>query len=349
MNRRKFLITFAIAVPIAVFVPAKIVASWRPVVVGQLDVPHLMVPMTTRVSSRYLVASDALFTTRFDLQDGDKIPLIYGGIAENEAWLATLRAPKYGQLELSLHNGEQTFAYPIPNVTAFSKAGTNANTTAHLLARQTLRIEPNRVELVFLNTYYRWNRNSRKLESSIPLEDITQSISGFIEEKIAAISRDGERVVTLNSKSIDWRSTLSSQVTQRFTFKGYRPSSQTSEQIQVSDYGALALYNVYVGGKNSTQWEVRSTATGRVLWKFALASLSNRAVFSDDEKRLALPTDGLKWKICDAQTGAIIRILPRVPDMRAAAFSPDGTTLYSVADDPRYNVASDILYRQRAR
>ena len=235
MNRRRFLIAFAIAVPIAVFVAAKIAASWRPVVVGQLDVPHLRVPMTTRVSSRYLVASDALFTHRFDLQNGDNIPLIYGGIAENEAWLATLRAPKYGQLELSLRNGEQTSAYPIPNVTAFSKAGSNANTTAHLLARQTLRIEPNRVELVFLNTYYRWNRGSRKLERSTALEDITQNISGFVEEKIMAISRDGERVVTLNSKSIEWRSTSSSQVTQRFTLEGYRPSSQTSEQIQVSD------------------------------------------------------------------------------------------------------------------
>lgn len=341
MNRRHFLVALAIAVPVAVFVPAKIAASWRPVAIHNLSGPQSAIPMTMRVSSRYLVASDSNFTNRFDLQNGEQMPLSHGGIAENASWLANLRAPKYGQLELSLSNGSQTFAYPIENITASSRAGLDANTTAQMLSRQTLHIEADRVELVYFDVYYRWNRRSCKLERSIALEDIRQNINGFREEKIAAISRDAERVVTLDSKGIEWRSTWQNQVIERFRFTSYRPSNQTSEQLQVSNYGALALYNVTIGGNNSAQWQVRNAENGRVLWQFTLASLTNRAVFSPDEKWLALPVDGLKWKICDAQTGALIRTLPRVPDMRAAVFPPDGATLYSVAGGK--------LYRQRAR
>ena len=121
----------------------------------------------------------------------------------------------------------------------------------------------------------------------------------------------------------------------------YRPSNQTSDHIQVSNYGALSLYNVEIGGQNSAQWNVISTANGRVLWNFTLASPTNRAVFSDDEKWLALTCDNLRWEICNSQNGALARKLPRVPNMRAAAFSPDGNTLYSIADG--------VLYRQRAR
>lgn len=341
MNRRFILIALAIAVPVAVFIPMKIAASWRPVGVATVAGAQTNIAMTMRVSKRYLVASDANATNLFNLQNGDKTLLNYGGIAENGAWLANLRAPKHGQLELSLSNSEQTFAYPIPNVTASSKAGFDANATAQTLSRQTLRIEADRVEVVNFGAYYRWNRRSRKLERSIRLEDMSQNLAGFREEKIAAITRDGERVVALDSKGIAWRSTTSNQVTERFRFTSYRPSNRTSEQIQVSNYGAVALYNVYIGGNNSAQWEVRSTANGRVLWKFTLSSPTSRAVFSPDEKWLALPVDALKWEIRDAQSGAIIRTLPRVPDVRAAVSSPDGATLYSVANG--------VLYRQRAR
>ena len=342
MNRR-FLIALAVAVPVAVFIPAKIAASWRPVALYNLVGAQTTIPMTMRVSQRYLVTSDVNATNRFDLQSGEQTILSHGGIAENDAWMANLRAPKYGQLELSLRSGGQTFAYPIPNVTASSIAGYEANTSAQMLSRQTLRIEADRVEFVEtkIATYRRWNRRSRQLERDIPLFDITKNMSGFVEEKVAAITRDGERVVTLDSQMIEWRSTLSSQVTQRFRFNSYRLMNQTSEQIQVSNYGAVALYNVWIGGQNSAQWNVISTANGRVLWNFTLASLTNRAVFSSDEKWLALPVDNLRWEIRNAQNGALTRILPRVPNVRAGAFSPDNQTLYSVANG--------VLYRQRAR
>ena len=181
------------------------------------------------------------------------------------------------------------------------------------------------------------------MERNCRLEEIgaLQDINGFVEEKVSAIARDGESVVSLDSKSIEWRSTRRNRVTKRWKLTGYRPVNQTFEQIQISNYGAFALCNVWIGGANSNQWDVCSTNSGRVLWKFTLTSPTNRAVFSSDEKWLALPTNGLHWEIRDAQSGVLSRTLPRVPGVRGAVFSPDGATLYSVADG--------VLYRQRAR
>ena len=341
--KRRTLIALALTAPLAMFIPAKIAASWRPVAIGELFGANNGQTLTMRVSERYIVASDVNATTRFDLQSGERTRLKNGGIAEEGAWMANLRAPKYGQMELALSDGALTFAYPIPNVTASSQAGFDANRSAQLLSRQTLRIAPDRVELVWFNSYFRWNRKSRKLERNSHLEEIggLQDINGFIEEKVSAITRDGESVVSLDSTGIEWRSTRIDLVTKRLELSGYRPANQTSEQIQISNYGALALYNVWVGGANSAQWEVRGTSNGRVLWQFTLASLANRAVFSADEKWLALPTDNLRWEIRDAQTGALSRSLPRVPNVRGAVFSPDGATLYSAANG--------VLYRQRVR
>ena len=296
-----------------------------------------------RTSQCYLVASDARATTRFDLKSGERTRLKNGGIAEDGTWIANLRAPKSGQLELSLSDGAQTFAYPIPNVTAFNKAGSDANQSAQIFSRQTLRIHADRVELVWFDSYFRWNRKSRKLERNCRLEEIgaLQDINGFVEEKVSAITRDGENVVSLDSTGIEWRATRNDLLLKRLSLSGCRPSNQSSEQIQISNYGAFALCNVWIGGANSNQWDVCSTNSGRVLWKFTLTSPTNRAVFSSDEKWLALPTNGLHWEIRDAQSGVLSRTLPRVPNVRGAVFSPDGATLYSVADG--------VLYRQRAR
>ncbi len=344
MNRRLVLIALAVLVPLALFVPAKIAASWRPVKVGH--VPNVLgtgpSQMTMRASRRYLLASDAIRTDRFDLRDGGQTVVIHGGIAENDDWLVNLRSSKSGQSELVLRDGSHSFAFPIQGVTAFDEFGYDDETAARVFSRQNLRIHPDRVEFVLQDTFYRWNRASRKLERRIDLRDVSQPVNGFREQKIAAIARDGERVVTLDSQSIEWRNTRGGEVIQRFPLAGYRPSNWTPDQIQVSDYGALALYNARdKGGNNSRKWEVRSTDNGRVLWKFALPSTNNRAVFSPDETRIALPADDLKWQIRDAQTGALIRTLSRVHNMRAAIFSPDGGALYSVAEG--------VLFRQRAR
>ena len=342
MNRRHLFIALAVIVSVAAFIPAKIAASWRPVRVGTLlgvgtGPPTLCVAERAIVACRYFDAC-----TRFDLVAGTHRNFKRQTIARGGSWTAQLRINKVRKLELVLIDDKaRAHAY---SIAGFTVSTFEASYEARVLDRQTLRVLPdlNRVELILESGYYRWNFTSRELERSIGLEELSQNFkSGFREEKIAAITRDGTRVVTLDSKGIEWRSTLSSHVTQRFTFTNYRPSNQTSEQIQVSNYGALALYNVYIGGGNSAQWEVRNTSNGRVLWKITLASSTNRAVFSDDEKWLALPINDLKWHICDAQTGALVRTLPRVPNVDGAAFSPDGNTLYSVANG--------VLYKQRAR
>ena len=61
-----------------------------------------------------------------------------------------------------------------------------------------------------------------------------------------------------------------------------------------------------------------------------------------DDKQLAVPkTKRHCWEIHDSKTGVLLHTLPMISGVYTGAFSPDGATLYSVANG--------VLYKQRAR
>lgn len=174
MNRRHFLVALAVIAPVAVFIPTKIAASWRPVKVAPLlGTQPLWSPWLMRVSQRYVVTGGGIYT-RFDLQTGQRQLIQRESIAENGAWTAKLRPGTTGSLELLLSKDGATFAYPIANAN-FSSSDTGLE--AKLLSRQTLRVSPNsnRVELIFADTYNRWNLTSRRLERSISAQIVPRT------------------------------------------------------------------------------------------------------------------------------------------------------------------------------
>ena len=350
MTRRRLLIALAVAVPLAIFIAANWATRWRPVKIGALPaMPRLGLPTTLRASNRYLIAGATSSDnyTLFDLQTQTQRRIRNQTLLEDGDLLLQLRASSRvgaavapGNVQLVMSGDGPARVYVLRG---FSMSGTlKSGFSAETMSRSTVRVSPDldRVELVFSDTYYRWSQTSRAPQRKAYLIDFSP-INGFVEESVAAIARDGESVVSLNSRAIEWRSTRDGRVLKSIALRGFRASNQTSEQIGISNFGALALYNLPVGGINSTRWEVRDAQNGRVKWKFKLPFLNNRAVFSPDEKWLALPSDGLHWDIRDAQTGVLARQLPRLPNVSGAAFAPDNSTLYSVANG--------VLYRQRAR
>ena len=353
MNRRRFLIALAILVPLALFGAAKWASRWRPVRVGAMvGAPKNPAP-TLRVTERAVLACHNYgVCTRFDLtadlNAAARRKVRRQTVARDGTWTAALVSRPNAELqpaltpklELALTRDGATRAYPIPNLTITTG---EAGFEARALNERTLRVSPelNRVEMVLFTSYYRWNLATRALErrTALPMVGFG-SVNGFIEENVVALARDGESVCLLNSHFIEWRSARDGRTLRRFPVRGMRPTNVTSDQIQVSTFGALALLNVPVKGVNSKRWQVVNARTGAALWRFDLDALSARAVIAPDETVLALPR-ARDWQIRDAHTGAILRTLPLVPDANAAAFSPDGATLYSIANG--------ILYRQRAR
>lgn len=94
-------------------------------------------------------------------------------------------------------------------------------------------------------------------------------------------------------------------------------------------------------GAQIDRYHVIESSTGNTLCELESSAFSlYSSAISPDEKRIALPLSG-QWQVRDLKTGQLLRALPLVPNTVSGAFSPDGNTLYSVADG--------VLYRQRAR
>lgn len=321
MNRRRFLIALAVVIPLAIFVAAKIAASWRPVMLMHFDSGPYD-DLKIQASEQMVAVSD----TQFNLQTEHKEKL-HDRMSAVGAW--TWNWVGGAKPHLLLRDGTQAArSYPLPGV---------GDEEEWYQVEPLMRFSPatDRVELLFNGNYYRWQARSRRLQRHIQLADVDSRLAGFT--RMIALTRDGETVVFAGTTAIREISTRTGRTLRRVPLRGV----EFFETIRVSPFGRYALYET-PGQKTYFEQIVVDTRSGRALWKLKMGSNGTDAVFSPDQTVIAVPLAKSKlWEIRDLRTGQLLRTLPFVPNTQSGAFSPDGDTLYSVANG--------VLYRQRAR
>ena len=326
MNRRRFLFALAVTVPLALFGAAKIAASWRPVKLGALPfVGDASQNPFAMASSGAVVTGDNFRTAWFDLPPRQaRARQSNEGLTKDGAtiWKVTGAPP-----QLQLLQDEGRVAYPLPDA----------------LGRQVQSVGPGftqvaqsegRVELLFGDRYCRWNAGSRVLERDVRW-------GGASLWANAAATRDGASIVAIGGGRITFFSTRDGRATRRIPVAV--AATETYQPTQVSSYGSYAIYETVKPGAPVRRADVLNSMTGRRGWSFQKTNGTGDAtVMSPDENMLAQANSARKrWEIYDLKSGALLLTLPQVPGTRIAAFSPDGDTLYSVANG--------VLYRQRAR
>ncbi len=331
MNRRRFLIALAIIIPLVLFGVAKNAASWRPVKVGRLFTSRAPAPVYDFEiqASRHYVIAGGFLQTIFDLRTGEARTFAQG-VSGDRAGLREFSALTQRQLRVYGEDGQPRF-YDLPASIYLERDETQ---TPWITApRDNVSIAAPRdaawIELFWESHYYRWDESSRKMTRS----------REFIFGKTCweALSRDGETLICAGYKSIERFSTRTAHQIGSVALVGLRPSLQA----RMSAFGSYALYDSQRNG--ITHWRVVDTASGRIRWNFDLEGQQfNAAALSSDETIIALPLASRKrWEIRELRTGNTLRTLPLVPGAQIGTFSPDGATLYSIANG--------VLYRQRAR
>ena len=323
MNRRRFLILLAIFPPLAIFVAARRTASWRPVAIAKVTDSSV-----NAASERYLIiGGNEGGPTLFDLKTRTWRYLANNeGITSEGAWKWKTEIVQ-NKMRLRLREADGPISY-------YEMPGATFTSTREDMTPSWIRVVPtaNRVEVLCKDRYYRWKLGSRQLERNVRLK----GGKGFFQ----AITRDGEAAVRANAHEITIVSTHSEQLMKRVLLMGF----QNSGSPTISAFGSYALYNDREQSHFSS-WHVVNARTGRTLWTFNTEiskTFSLFPFFSPDETLIALPVPSMgQWQIRDLKTGQILRTLPLLPNAPWGAFSPDGATLYSVANG--------VLYRQRAR
>ena len=327
MNRRYFLIALAVALPLALLVPAKIAASWRPVPLGVLPIVGAasQIPLVMASSNAVIAGDNFSGTTWFDLPTRQsRSRQSYEGFTKDgvTTWKVTGAPP---QLELLQNEGRIAYALPLTSVRQIGSAGPGFTQVAQSVGR---------VELLTWNRYCRWNAQSRVLESDI-------GWGGGSLWADAAATRDGENIVAIGGGRIAFFSARNGRTTRRVPVAA--APAETYQPTQISSYGSYAIYETVTQRTPLRRADVLDSATGDRVWSFQKTNGTGDAtVISRDERVLAQANSARKiWEIYDLKSGALQRTLPQVPGARIGAFSPDGATLYSVAGRK--------LYRQRAR
>ena len=356
MNRRRLLIALAVLVPLAVFGAAKWAARFRPVVIGALvgKTRYYSSRTSIRASADSVVVGGSPWEwNRFELGSGTHRVVRHETLVEDGGQTLKLRADAKGQVQLlSSRDGGAPIVFDLPGT--FASPGTpvpgtlgpaNDNAEARTFARQTARVSPqfNRVELFSNGIYYRWNLATRRSERVADLNRNGHLTSyEMLSHPVWALARDGESVVLPTMEAISRFSTRSGQRTSRLKLPVFARFIGDVYATEVSPYGGYAFYLSKATGQPLTA-RVFDTRRPRALWSVGLSRASLCPIaWAPDEKTLALAQPlRRQWEIRDLKTGAILRTLPLVTNAQAAAFAPDGNTLYSVANG--------VLYRQRAR
>lgn len=316
MNRRRFLVALAVALPVAIFAVARTTASWRPVPVGRLlgGNGNWHYPEIQFVGNQVVERGSG---TAFDMTTGVRTHAPRFNIVGQRAW--TWQTVGGAKPQLILRDGDGAPAeYPLK---LSQRIGNRPIGIVRLTPAR------NRVEAIVNYHYHRWNARTHALEH-------TQKLMGALEGA-QTFGRDGDSIVRAGFASIDHTFTDGKRAPKRVKLRGFN----AFEAMRISPLGNFALYDA--PGKNGpSHMRVVDAQSGRVRWEFELDDFKDKPAFAPDDSALAI-LHGKRWEIRDAQTGRILRKLPRVIHAREAAFSPDGAMLYSVADG--------VLYRQRAR
>ena len=365
MKRRRALVAFAVFVPLVLLGAAKWVTRFRPVKVGAITgnrrVSYL--DMAVHAGPHILVAGGGLSDwNRFDLAGGTRQTLAHESLVEGTDIVVQARTNAAGVLQLLLRKGAGApLAYDLREPPTSEKqtrwnrigaqpgypAGNPDNYEAQSFARRNLRVSPaqNRVEVLWHQTYYRWNRATGALERRVKLDTKGQIGGDEISSRRSwALTRDGETLMLPTLFGISRFSTRTGKRVAQLNLPRFYPASGYGGWNLPSPYGAYAFYSTRGEGIKATTVRLFETRAGRLLWKFDLPTIDTNVIiaFTPDEKTIAIARPDLHaWELRDTQTGQIIRTLPLVPATECAAFSPDGAALYCVA--------GGTLYRQRAR
>ena len=327
MNRRNFLIALAVALPVAVFVPAKIAASWRPVAVGDTT-------SRTNSSTSIVVGPQVVLiwdeigkVTPFDLATGKRSSQKIQGVCKDGLATWSHTEGKYPQL-LITRNGK-THVYNLPG--DISGRLKESSDYAKVLDA------PDRIELLYEDRYYRWKPGIAKCQLELRCDEMD------FEQADASITHDGQSIVDARNEgyrgTVAWFSTSDGRLARRVA----TATSARYGADYLSNFGSYSIYTKRVPRSETPQkWEIVDTTNGRVLWSCLRPTEADFLAISPDETRVAISRlFARRWEIRDLRSGKIIRTLPLVPNTHDSAFSPDGATLYSIANG--------VLYRQRAR
>lgn len=337
MNRRHVLFALAVLFPLALFVGAKVATRWRPVKIGALvgrgsGLDNWLV----RANATTVTAGNEPFTN-FDLRAGTARGTWTECATDTGTWTYELRAGKPAHLLLRAPGFSRSYA--LPGVTM-------SGPKVPVRPQSQVRVSPVAGRLELLDDdlgYFRWSLSTAKLErrhyAMLPEE---LNFNGIRLPMGKALSRDSETLVLAGRHEIQRVSTAPPYVAQKVAIAANVPAPRAARAdfIQISPDGDLAFYGT--SPKTSrTRWDVVDSRTGSRLWNFSTNYFPAALVFAKNADEVAVLGAGRDWQVRDAQTGALARTLPRVPNTVAGAFSPDGQTLYSLANG--------VLYRQRAR
>ena len=332
MNRRRLLVALAVLLLLAIFGAAKIAASWRPVAVVRLfpaGTSGFWTPLA--VSSRYVSAGE---NALFDLNTGERVARArvfdYRGTFVGETLEPTgglWSLPQSGAPRVQLRDGARRFDLPLPRALLLDDLRNYLLRAPHQASQGATWRAQGRFDLLGEGVYLRWRAGRLERDLSYLVAD----------DGPATLTRDGETIVIAGSSGFSFLSARTGKLQRRVVFTKFKPYGW----VEISPYGSHALYDVTGSGGLQSRWRVVEAQSGRVAWEF-VAHSHNRALFVPDADAVAVPVSARKqWEIRALSDGHLIRTLALVPGEPAAAFSPDGKTLYALADG--------VLYRQRAR
>ncbi len=338
MNRRNarffLLATFSLGV-VGVFVGREM-ASWRPVKVApqfapgkigdtiELSVSNRAVVQVTEETSAPFKTSATLFDIqteklqKFSFPKNDETGMSNTiGVQNDFFWQENLSPFSLEIVDGANHKKNFVYEYPVSS-----------------LNHKILRVLPEHNRVVVLDVFniLQWNFKNQKLEVESGIQAFARGGGNVVGD--FSLSRDGRFFIHAGRKRILVGDTSTGETTRTTPLTG----TTFYESAILSPYGQYAFYD-----QNGApfRWEVVETATGKRLWGFNIPPIvSPLWAIADDEQNIIIPANK-QWEVRDLKTGALLRRLPFVPGTRVAASSPDGATLYSVANG--------VLYQQRAR
>ena len=326
MKRRLF-VAFAVLFPIAIFGAAKWAARWRPIAIGNLVGVKKPIDwdqwQVFDVSNRYVITGDYQNRVLFDLQTGQLRSSEAEGITQGGTalWKAVEKNPR--QIIIENDNARRIYTMPWPQVSWMNHYSTTLPSVIS---------GPQATNVFVKYSLIRWNSNAPQTPKTVNFQ-IDLVLGSY------ALTRDGEKIIKGGLYEITELSTRTGKVVKYITLD---PKPTIAAFPRLSPFGTYALYAEAIPN-SSERCRIVDASTGQALWRFASTqSEMYLSVLSCDEKIIAVPLFSRKiWQIRDLKKGRLIGTVPLVSGTVAGAFSPDNSTLYSVAND--------VLYRQRAR
>ena len=345
---KRSLLALTLFVALIVFIPAQIVARQRPVALASwpakpgVEAPHL------RASARWISDGNRVLDLKTRTQRVAPVSLVGGD------WTFDWGSGGAQPGQIILNHGTKAVAFPVPaNV---NKSGNwwivRVSPARDCLEASWREDDPNALPNTRLDGFMRWSLSSRRVQQVVFPSHVVGD---------AVLTRDGQTLVSVEGEpaSVVLISTRTGKPVSQQPVRGLKfPPDAPLTRTQMSSFGAYFVraqmpQGIFTGGgigrkyteppaRGNFEWQVVSTRTARAVWSYHLLQRAARAVFSPDEKSLAVPNEQTqRWEIRALATGKLIRTLPLLPGTQTGAFSPDAGALYSVSGGK--------LYRQRAR